>query len=206
MIITQSYLDAEIEFAKIIFLGYTDRMLEYLRVGSDRYQVWYRDSLQIYFLLKFLNNIYLTDGVPYIGDQELPLPSLRWIFSKIREYWRIDLDDLLEYTLGIETPTTTINIPEVPIDPPFQSAFVWDWKEHRIEITTDNPTVITLPFNINVAKPESMQLTVNGMSDPNNTSDLTKYGYHIVGNILYWHNFYKLLPGNVIVIQYLQDK
>ncbi len=65
--ITQEYIDNELTLAKKLFLYYTDKMVDYLRINNQNYSKWYRDSLQLYFLVKFIENIKIVGEDLYTG-------------------------------------------------------------------------------------------------------------------------------------------
>ena len=73
--ITQEYIDDELTLAKKLFLYYTEKMVDYLRINNQNYSKWYRDSLQLYFLVKFIENIKIVGDVGNVkttsGDVEI---------------------------------------------------------------------------------------------------------------------------------------
>ena len=50
---TQDYLNTEIQLSRKIFMYYTDKMYDQLSIGNSNYKVWYRDGLQLYYLVSF---------------------------------------------------------------------------------------------------------------------------------------------------------
>lgn len=196
MIINQVYLDSEIALARKIFLYYTDKVISYSNIGSDKYTKWYIDSLELYFLTKYLENVYVSDDLYYIGAVEITSDDITIIFDKIREYYLSDIDINYEFTEAV-----------VPVLPNYRQPYIADWKEFTVTITLDNSTTVTLPVNLpNIADMESIQCTVNSISDPDYNTDSGLDGYHIIGTTLYWHssNLYNLMAGTKIRIQYLQ--
>lgn len=194
--ITQDYLNSEIDLARKIFLYYTDKIISYSNIGSDKYISWYIDSLELYFLVKHLENINISSDLYYIGSTEIDEDSIKLVFSKVREYYKSDIDVDYEFS----------QIP-IPIIPTYKQLYVADWKEFKVTVADDNTTVITLPVNLpNIADMESIQCTINGISDPDYNIDTNLDGYHIEGTTFYWHtsNFYNLMAGTTIRIQYLQ--
>ena len=195
MAITQRYLDNELALAKKIFIYYSDKLVYYTGIGSRQYERWYTDKLQLYCLVKYLENIIVDGESCYLGAEEITSDQVLEIFHKVREYYKSDVDT--DYEIG------EISITETPS---YIRPFVADWKEFEITITESRPSTITLPVSVDIMDKESIQMVVNGISDPSYNDNPADIGYHIIDNILYWHssNFYDLLPGDVIRIQYLQ--
>jgi len=192
--ITQSYLNKEIDLAKKIFIYYVDKALNYLIVGSDKYTTWYIDSLQLYVLLNYLLEVRIEDDLLYCGAEETTETLVLKTFRKVREYYTSDIDTDYEFTEV-----------SVPVTPTYRQPFVADWKSVTFTITEDNTTTLALGVNLeNIADMDSIQLVVNGISDPNYNSNPAINGYHIEGSTLHWHNFYELLTGDTVRIQYLQ--
>ena len=193
--ITQEYIDNELTLAKKLFLYYTDKMVDYLRINNQNYSKWYRDSLQLYFLVKFIENIKIVGEDLYMGVLKVNDNYLLAATYKVREYNVVDMDIAGEFGENI-----------VYAEPGYITPFEARWVQNTIIVPTDNTTELALPFDLSVADPNSIQLTVNGDTDPNYTTDTNKDGYHIVGSTLYWHNFYGLLKDDVVVIQYFKIK
>lgn len=194
--IFQTYLEEELALARKIFIYYTDKLVYYTGIGSTKYHRWYVDSLQLYTLVKFIENINIEDGVSYIGANEVSTDVILNIFHKVREYYKSDIDTTYE-----------LNEIETIVTPSYIQPYVADWKLLPISITSDRPSTVNLGVNLeDIADMESIQVVVNGMSDPNYTTDINKNGYHIIENTLYWHNYYDLLTSDTIQIQYLQIK
>ena len=107
--ITQEYLNDEINLAKQILIYYTDKVVNYLAVGSDKYVKWYTDSLQLYILLELLLSVQVVDDLNYIGSEEVSTDLILLTFRKVREYYRTDID--VSYAFGdsgdILTPQST---------------------------------------------------------------------------------------------------
>ncbi len=192
----QAYLTEEIALARKIFMYYTDRMYDYLSVGSDKYQKWYRDSLQLYFLLSFLENTRLESDTPYIGGFEMDETYLRNVFDKVREYYLVECEVSGEYGNPNEITIT------VPL---YRDVFVTDWKYATVDITTNTTTVIPLPFTFANIDPESLSVTIDDSDPIPNTND-NEEGYHIINNNFYWNtgNYYNLDNGNKVHFQYKQ--
>jgi len=194
--IFQTYLEEELALAKKIFIYYTDKLVYYSGIGSNKYHRWYVDSLQLYTLVKFIENINIEDGVSYIGANEISTDVILNIFHKVREYYRSDIDTTYELNEITSSDITTYVLP-----------YTADWKLLPISITSDRPSSLNIGVNLEeLADMQSIQVVVNGMSDPNYTTDVSKNGYHIVSNTLYWHNYYDLLTSDTVQIQYLQIK
>lgn len=192
--ITQAYLNNEIDLANRIFIYYTDQMLNYLSVNSLKYKQWYIDSLQIEYLLGILEAITLDGDDNYLGYTTISDDVVLNVFYRVREYWKEDVDN--DYIL---TDLGDIVIPTGPTYQPYTS----DWKEAIVTITSDTTTEFVLPFNTAVVDLESIIVTVNDM-DPVNITDESENGYHITGNTLYWHNYYDLNAGDKVFIKYKQ--
>lgn len=190
---TQDYLNSEIDLATNIFLYYTDKTADYLRTGSNKYSTWYLDSLSLYILLGYLLDIRLIDEVPYIGANEVISDNILKVSYKVREY----------YTSKIDV-TPIFNTVATPITPSYIQPFQAVWKEYPIVISENNAVQVILPFNINIMEYASLQLFVNGDPGPNKTSNVLENGYHIIGNILYWHSFYNLKTEDTLMIRCLQ--
>jgi hypothetical protein len=192
--ITESYLNKEIDLAKKIFIYYIDKTINYLSVGSDRYTQWYIDSLQLYVLLNYLLEVRIEDNTPYCGAEEASESLLLKTFRKVREYYTIDIDTAYSFTEV-----------SVPVIPSYRQPFVADWKSITFIITEDDITSLDLGVDLEaISDMESIQLVVNGLSDPNYNTNTEVNGYHIVGSTLYWHNYYNLKTGDTVRIQYLQ--
>jgi len=75
-----------------------------------------------------------------------------------------------------------------------------NWRSQMLNITSDGQTQIpNLNFNISDVDIDTVLLEVQG-DDPDYT--VTGNGYHIVGNTLYWHNFYDLKVGMIVKIRW----
>lgn len=197
--ILQSYLDSELKLAKQVYLYYTDKIISYTTIGSNKYIKWYIDSLELYVLVKFLENIVSdSSGICYIGAEIVSENSVKLVFEKVREYYKTDINTNYIF---LDSPTPS---PTTPV--PYIVPFIPDWKEFKVTITEDAVTTVTLPVSISIMDKESIQMTVNGISDPDYNDDDTLSGYHIIENTLYWHNsnFYNLMTNTIIRIQYLQ--
>jgi hypothetical protein len=200
---TQYQLNIEYNLVQELFLAYTDKMLTFLEVGSDRYNQWYRDSLQLFFLLELENAVSITTDGIFIGSYEITENVLRSVYSKVREYWRTDLD-----SISISIDTDYGEYTGAPITPAYIPPYNADWKEVQVSITSNGPTTVLLPFDISITDPESIVVTVNGLTTPDHifSRDTSKDGFHIIGNVLYWHSYYQLLTNDVVQLRYLQIK
>jgi len=190
--ITQAYLDYEIALVRKTFMYYTDRLYNYLTIGSDKYQQWYRDSLQLYFLMMLEESVILIDRVSYIGYYEMTDDVLRSTFDRIREYYRTEVETVGEYgdsNITIIVPTT-------------RDLYLVDWKEVTIDIVEDNTLSFTLPFLISNIDPETLIVNVDD-SDPI-PCNVELDGYHITNNIFYWHHYFDLNIGNRVYFKYKQ--
>lgn len=190
---TQSYLDEELALAKKIFMYYTDNLYNYLALGSDKYQVWYRDSLQLYVLLSFLESLIITDDVAYCGYYPIEDETLlRNTFDRVREYYLVECETTGVYgdaNLVITVPTT-------------RSLFMEAWKEIIYDIVEDNTTSFTLPFTYDNIDAASMVVTIEGYGviDENVEDE----GFNIVDNVFYWHHYFNLNIGTKVHFRYKQ--
>lgn len=198
-----TYLNNEIALATKIFLYYSEKTLDYLTVNNDKYKGWYKDSLQLSYLLSLLKSATVVDDdTNVIGYKEFSNNILVKAFYKVREYWLDEIDS--EYL--------SINVEDIVIPPtkPIYYPFTPEWKSFVIEITTDNTLVIELAsYNFDLAKidPNSLMITVNqGLNPIEIISDNTKEGCRIVNNIFYWNagNYYDLNDGDQLYFKYLQ--
>lgn len=190
---TQGYLDDELVLAKKIFMYYTDNLYNYLALGSDKYQVWYRDSLQLYVLLSFLESLIITDDVAYCGYYPIEDETLlRNTFDRVREYYLVECETTGVYgdaNLVITVPTT-------------RSLFMEAWKEIIYDIVEDNTTSFTLPFTYDNIDAASMVVTIEGYGviDENVEDE----GFNIVDNVFYWHHYFNLNIGTKVHFRYKQ--
>jgi len=196
----QDYLNNEIELASKIFMFYSDRMLDYLKVSSYKYKQWYLDSLQLSYLLALLKSIWFNGTTPYIGYKEIAEQVILNTFYKVREYYISDIDS--EY---VETVITDIVIPK---STPVYIPFIGLWKELYITITENATQSITLPFTYINADPASVIISIVGSQDPIGISPDNEPGYRIENNTFYWNtgNYYDLNIGDTIYIKYYQIK
>ena len=71
-------------------------------------------------------------------------------------------------------------------------------------ITSDGQTILS-PINFSVDNPnidlDTVMLEVQG-DDPKYTTNVNIDGWHMVGNVLYWHNFYDLKVGMQMKIRW----
>lgn len=198
--ITQSFLNTEVDLAKRIFIYYTDKIIDALLIGEKDYQQWYIDSLQIYCLTESLISLNLTDDKVCIGPTEVGESFLLSLGSKVREFLNYELREIVYAELD---ESDVIVAPIIPSTPPIilriPVQMPWDYKE--IIVTADDVTTVTLPFNIAVADVNSLSVTVND-HDPDSLSAPEAEGCHIIGTTLYWHNYYNLKLNDKIVIKF----
>ena len=192
---TQDYLDSEILLAKKIFMYYTDKVYDYLAIGSDKYQIWYNDSLQLYFLLNLLESVLLYNGIPYIGSYEVSLSTMRNVFDKVREYYRTEVEAIGEYG-NIEDYVTTGTT--VPYTTPYQAK----WKKVNYDITVDGTLTFNLPFTYANIDPKSLRVSIEGYSSEEGLE--AEEAYRIVGNTFYWNHYFNLNSGMRVTFHYLQ--
>lgn len=201
--ITEAYLNSEKDLAKRIYIYYTDKLLTFKSIGSDRYKDWYKKSMVLYFLTKGLLGIRYDDGDLYCGSKQVDedfvykfTANIReYINYDIREYQYIDLD-----VIGNVKDTAIIPAPPIIISYSIDSA---GWQYYVVDITVDDVTEVTLPFDYGEADPNSLNLTVND-GDPVYLVSPSEEGFHIIGSTLYWHTYYNLKAGDQISIRYLK--
>lgn len=198
--ITQSFLNTEVDLAKRIFIYYTDKILDILLVGDKDYENWYIDSLQIFCLTEAMMSVNVIDGKVYIGPEEVGEDFLLGLGSKVREYLNYELRQIVyaeldedDETKGGVIPTTPPIIINVP--------YALGWEYFEITVASDDVTTVALPFNIASADTKSLSVTVNDQ-DPDHLVDPAAEGCHIIGANLYWHNYYNLKSGDKIAIKY----
>jgi len=191
--ITQAYLNDEISLVRKIFMYYTDKLYNYLTIGSDKYQQWYRDSLQLYFLMMLEETVLLEDGVSYIGSYEIVDDYLRSTFDKVREYYRVEVETIGEYG----DPITIVVNPPITRD-----LYLVDWKEIIYDIIEDNTLSFTLPFLYKNIDPESMSITIEGYDTIN--KNVEDEGFNIIDNVFYWHHYFNLNIGTKVHFRYKQ--
>ena len=192
---TQDYLDSEILLARKIFMYYTDKVYDYLSIGSDKYQIWYNDSLQLYFLLNFLESVLLYNGIPYIGSYEVTLSTMRNVFDKVREYYRTEVETVGEYGNIEDYVTAGTTVPYVT---PYQSK----WAESVYDIVIDDTSNFILPFTYANIDPKSLIVSIEGYGPISGTE--AEEAYHIADGVFYWHHYFTLKGGMKVHFQYLQ--
>lgn len=198
--ITQSFLNTEVDLAKRIFIYYTDKILDILLVGDKDYENWYIDSLQIFALTEAIISVNVIDGKVYIGPEEVGEDFLIGLGSKVREYLTYELRQIVYAELDAED---TLKEAVIPPTPPIiiNRPYALGWEYFEIIVTTDDVTTVALPFNIAAADTKSLSVTVNDQ-DPDHLVDPSAEGCHIVGTTLYWHNYYNLKTGDKIAIKF----
>lgn len=200
--ISQQTLNLELDLAKRIYLYYFDKMADYMSVGSDNYLSWYKDLNVLYFLTSALKSVYIKDDELYLGDTVIDEDDYFSYTSSVREYINYDLREILYAELDTDGNIKDSFTPnEPPVIVTYQT-FIQDWRSTVIEITVDDTTELTLPFNISDVDAESVRVTVND-GDPVPSTDPQSEGYHIIGATLYWHEYYNLKAGDKVYIQYL---
>ena len=199
--ITQSFINSEADLAKRIFIYYTDKILDAMEIGDKDYQQWYRDSLQISFFLKGILSTNIVGDKLYLGSGEITEATFMQFGSKIREFLNYELRQIVYSELDA---TDNVTPPIIPTEPPIvivTGGSNLGWAYWAITVTEDNPTFVLLPFNIAAADVNSLTVTVNDQ-DPDHLVDAEAEGCHIVGATLFWHNYYELKTGDIIVIRY----
>lgn len=192
--ITQTYLNDEIDLASRIFLFYSDKMLEYAGINSFVYLKWYIDSMQLHFLLEVLQAIELDGEDNYLGYDTVTDDFILGVFYKVREYYLADVDE--EY---VQTDLNDIIIPTGNTYTPYPS----NWQYVNIPITSDGTTQFTLPFDMADIDANSIVVTVDDSNPiPTNTGE----GYYIDNNIFYWTYYFDLNTDNIVHIKYLKIK
>lgn len=200
--ITEGYLYDEIELATSIFLYYTEKMIDYLKVNSSKYKLWYKDSLQISYLLNLLKEVWFEEGTAYLGNSKISDRVLLLTFYKIREYWLNDINT--DYVSGVNSDIT---VPDVQ---PAYYPFTPEWKSFIVEIAEDNTTTINLSsYNFDYTKIDLKSLIITGNQGLNPIEIVTNdesEGCRIVGNTFYWNsgNYYDLNSGDQLYFKYLQ--
>jgi hypothetical protein len=200
--ITEGYLYDEIELATSIFLYYTEKMIDYLKVNSSKYKLWYKDSLQISYLLNLLKEVWFEEGTAYLGNSEISDRVLLLTFYKIREYWLNDINT--NYVSGVNSDIT---VPDV--QPPYYP-FTPEWKSFIVEINSDVTKTIDLStYGFDYTKIDLKSLIITGNQGLNPIEIVTNNlaeGCRIVGNTFYWNsgNYYDLNSGDQLYFKYLQ--
>jgi len=201
--ITPEYLNSEKDLAKRIFIYYTDKLLAFLNVGSDSYIEWYKKSCNLYYLLKGLTSFRLTNGVLYLGSEEVTQDLLYQYTANVREYITYEIRELQYINLdvvGNVKDCVIIPTPPILISYTINSAA---WKYYIVDVLIDDVTTVALPFDFNEADPNSLNLTVND-GDPVFLVSPSEEGIHIIDSTLYWHTYYNLKAGDKISIRYLK--
>lgn len=190
---TQDYLNTEIQLSRKIFMYYTDKMYDQLSIGNSNYKVWYRDGLQLYYLVSFLEDVILDSGVPYLGAYELTENALNVVFDKVREYYLVEIDEDGEY-LDMDSYTAV----KPTYLPPYQSK----WNESTYSVAINDLTNFVLPFTYSNIDPKSLIVTIEGYGPIRGTE--IEEAYSISDGRLYWHHYFNLKAGMKVHFQYLQ--
>ena len=197
--ITQSFLNREIDLAKRIFIYYTDKLLDVISIAGKDNSPWYYDSMQIDYFLNALKSITLVDGAVFIGATEVGEAYLATVGANIREFLNYELRQIVYLELNAEDVITGIITPsEPPIVISYPTAV---WKHWPIAITSEAPATVALPFDISTADSNSLTVKINDQ-DPDHLVEPTEEGCHIIGAVLYWHNYYDLHLGDTLYISY----
>lgn len=200
--VLQEYLNNEIELTSKIFIYYTDKMIDYLSVNSNKYKLWYKDSLQLSYLLSLLKSVWYNNDVTYIGYKEVKDNVLLSTFYKVREYWLDEIDS--NYVVA------SIDDITVPSVQPNYYPFTPEWKSFIVDITENVTKTIDLStYNFDYTKIDLKSIIITGNQGLNPieiVTDNTKEGCRIVGNTFYWNsgNYYDLNSGDQLYFKYLQ--
>ena len=194
--ITTSYINKEINLAIRTFLYYSDKMVDYLTVGSDKYFNWYKDSLQLEILTQTLRSLHVEDGLLYLGDTEVSDTFFRVVGYKVREYYSYKVDNVYPESVIVNPDLIAPTIPT-------GGTQILGWKERTIIVSVDGQTVVPLGFNYNNVDKASFTITVNDMDPLKVTSG--NQGYYIEDNNIMWNNYYDLNAGDKIYVNYRQQ-
>lgn len=196
--ITQTFLNREIDLAKRIFLYYSEKLLDSMYLGNKNHSPWEKDCRQIYVFVAGLLSVNLIDGEVYVGSHSVGDGFVSMCGSRVREFLNYELREIV-YEELIPDP---IN-PDNPVQPPIVviNGATPQWMYYPITIETDGQTVVPLPFDISDADINSLMVVVND-HDPNSLVDPDQEGCHIIDNVLYWHDYYDLKAGDVVEIRY----
>lgn len=198
--ITQAYLNTEIDLAKRIFIYYTDKLLDIYSVGNKNIQPWYNDSLAIDYLINALMVCDVINGSVFIGANEMPASYLSGISARVREFLNYELRQIVYAELD-QNDYISIQTPSEPPAVIVVNSPALGWVEEQIEITVDDITEVALPFDIAIADIYSLSVTING-DDPISLAAPDEEGCHIIGSTLYWHNYYNLKIDDILVIKF----
>lgn len=193
--ITQEYLDKEIELAKEIYIYYFEKLADNISTGSNKYITWYKDLCSLYFICKSMLAVRISNGLLYLGDTTIEDSDVRQMSSDIREYLDYDL-------MGINYSLINPNPSPIPAPPVYPTLDSNDWKSAIVTVPTDDITMVVLPFYLIDTDPDSILITVSD-HNPMHMVATELEGCHIVDNILYWHEYYNLKQGDRILFQYL---
>jgi len=199
-LITQAYLNTEIDLAKRIFIYYTDKLLDIYYVGNKNIQPWYNDSLTIDYLLNALMVCEIVNGSVFIGAKQMPISYLYGISARVREFLNYELRQIVYADLDQQDRIST-QIPSEPSNVIVVKVPALGWAEWSVLITVDDATVVALPFNISMADIYSLSITING-DDPFGLAAPDTEGCHIIGSTLYWHNYYNLKINDRLIFKY----
>ena len=203
--ITLFNLNTERDLAARTFLFYSDKMINYLLLGSDKFSIWYKDSMQLEILSKALLYLYIDSDKLYLGDTEVSLTYYKLLLNKVREYYLYEVDSI--YPEGSIIDPENPNLPDGPIVPPTVIPYLADWRSTTITISQDATTAIPLPFIWNNIDPESFTLTVHdAASGTGNSLDVSSGAYYIQDNTIYWQYYFDLNAGDKVFLRWFQIK
>ena len=201
--ISTEQINLELDLSKKIYLYYFDKMADYISIGSDNYIQWYKDLNNIYFILGCIKSINIIDDKVYCSNVEVDVDFFHQATSRIREYLNFELRETVYRELdslgNIKDITTPGSCPPTIIT---YNNFYQDWRHIIIDVTYDDTSTLTMPFNISEIDQDATRVTVND-NDPIHLVQPDEEGCHIVGSTLYWHTYYNLKAGDRVFIQYL---
>jgi len=148
--ITQAYLNTEIDLAKRIFIYHTDKLLDVISVGGRNIQPWYNDAIQVEYFLNALLSCNIINGSVFIGPNEMDQTWLSGVGSRVREFLNHELRQIVYSDLDESDHYTNYN----PSEPPtviIINTPALGWLEYPIEITEDDIAEVALPFDISIA-------------------------------------------------------
>jgi hypothetical protein len=202
--ITQEYLNSEIDLAVRIYLYYQEKMEQFIQIGSDDYLVWYKDLCVLFFLTKSLLSIQMVDNLLYSGSAEVTEDDLLKITGSVREYLTYELKSIVYSELDTDGNVTNPTVPGAPVTTITYTTFTQDWRSCIVVVPADDVQILTIPFDSDLTDPDATRVTVND-NDPISLSSPLEEGCHLSGTTLYWHTYYNLKAGDRVFIQYLMN-
>lgn len=200
--VTQGQINSELDLSKRIYLYYWDKMADYISVGSDKYIDWYIDLCSIYFIVEAMLSITLYQDKLYILGTEIDEDYWFKCTSDIREYLNNDIRDIVYTELDEQGKIKDVIRPVCQPTIITYKNFYQDWRSIIINVTYNDTSTLTVPFNISEIDQDATRITVND-NDPIHLVQPNEEGCHIVGSTLYWHTYYNLKAGDRVFIQYL---